>query len=101
MTIELDRLAERYGRVVVGVAIQQRGGRKTFGEVGSTVVQIREGYTTLVEDDFAGVGPSTAAVVGEFSRTGPGPWVFRADVRGFDADPDAFAAVMGNRASGA
>ncbi|POG44684.1 TerD-family protein [Streptomyces sp. ZL-24] len=101
MTIELDRLADRYGRVVVGVAIQQRGGRKTFGEVGSTVVQIREGYTNLVEDDFADVGPSTAAVVGEFSRTGSGPWVFRADVRGFDADPDAFAAVMGNRVSGA
>ncbi|WP_411084141.1 TerD family protein [Streptomyces sp. cmx-18-6] len=101
MTIELDRLADRYGRVVVGVAIQQREGRRTFGEVGSTAVEIREGYTTLLGDDFASVASSTAAVVGEFSRTGSGQWVFRADVRGFDADPDAFAAAMGNRAPGA
>lgn len=101
MTIELDRLADRYGRVVVGVAIQQREGRRTFGEVGATAVQIREGYTNLLEDDFTGVAPSTAAVVAEFSRTGSGPWVFRPDVRGFDADPDAFAAVMGNRDAGA
>ncbi|MER6195025.1 TerD family protein [Streptomyces cyaneofuscatus] len=101
MTIELGRLADRYGRVVVGVAIQQREGRTTFGQVGSTVVEIREGYTSLVEDDFARVASSTAAVVGEFSRTGSGQWTFHANVRGFDTDPNAFAAVMGNRDAGA
>lgn len=100
MTIELDRLADRYGRVVVGVAIQQRDGRKTFEEVDNTAVQIREGYTSLIEDDFASVARSTAAVVGEFSRTGSGLWVFRPEVRGFDADPDEFTAVMGDRVSG-
>lgn len=31
MTLELDRLSSSYARVVVGVAIQQNGGHKTFG----------------------------------------------------------------------
>ncbi|MFI1227260.1 MULTISPECIES: TerD family protein [unclassified Streptomyces] len=101
MTIELDRLAERYGRVVVGVAIQQRDGHKTFGDIGNTAMEIREGYTSLAEDDFSGVAWATAAVVGEFSREGSGSWGFRSAVRGFDDAPGAFAAVMGNRAAGA
>ncbi|GAA2982171.1 MULTISPECIES: TerD family protein [Streptomyces] len=98
MTLELDRLSETYSRVVVGVAIQQRDGRKTFGEVGNTAVEILEGYTTLFEDDFSRVPAATAAVVAEFTRDAAGAWGFRDAVRGFDADPEAFAAAMGGRA---
>ncbi|MEI7032914.1 TerD family protein [Streptomyces pratensis] len=97
MTIELNRLAERYGRVVVGVAIQQREGRKTFGDIANTAMEILEGYTRLVEDDFAGVAGATAAVIGEFVRDGSGLWQFRSAVRGFDGDPDSFAMEMGSR----
>ncbi|MEV1045861.1 TerD family protein [Streptomyces sp. NPDC049916] len=97
MTVELDRLADRYTRVVIGVAIQQRDGRKTFGDIGSTAMEIGEGYTKLAGSDFSEVAGATAAVVGEFARDGAGPWVFRSSVRGFDGDPDAFAAVMGDR----
>ncbi|MFI1190484.1 TerD family protein [Streptomyces californicus] len=99
MTIELYRLAERYGRVVVGVAIQQRDGRKTFGDIGSTAMEIAEGYTKLAENDFSGVAGATAAVVGEFTRDGSGLWGFRSVVRGFDGEPGAFAAEMGRRAA--
>ncbi|MEU3055659.1 TerD family protein [Streptomyces griseus] len=98
MTIELNRLADRYGRVVVGVAIQQRDGHKTFGAIGSTAMEIGEGYTVLAETDFSGVAWATAAVIGEFVREDAGPWVFRSAVRGFDGDPDGFIAVMGSRA---
>ncbi|PCG84373.1 TerD-family protein [Streptomyces sp. WZ.A104] len=99
MTIELNRLADTYTRVVVGVAIQQRDGHKTFGDIANTAVEILEGYTKLVENDFSGVLWATAAVVGEFVRDGSGPWVFRPSVRGFDGAPDAFAAVMGSRSA--
>ncbi|TSB23536.1 TerD family protein [Streptomyces benahoarensis] len=95
MTLELERLAERYTRVVVGVAIQQGGGRKTFGEVPHTEVQIREGYTDLVQDDFASVAPSTAAVVAVFARDADGEWRLQKGLRGFDADPNTFTALMG------
>ncbi|WP_031080710.1 TerD family protein [Streptomyces sp. NRRL WC-3549] len=98
MTLELDRLSETYSRVVVGVAIQQRDGRKTFGEVENTAVEVREGYATLFEDDFSTVPTATAAVVAEFARDAAGAWELRAAVRGFDADPEAFAAAMGGRA---
>ncbi|MEU2527254.1 TerD family protein [Streptomyces sp. NPDC047804] len=98
MTLELDRLSDAYARVVVGVAIQQRDGRKTFDRIEHTAVQIREGYTTLAEDDFSSVGSATAAVVAEFVRDSSGSWGFRGAVRGFDGDPDAFASVMGSRA---
>ncbi|WP_326700316.1 TerD family protein [Streptomyces sp. NBC_01754] len=98
MTLELNRLSDAYSRVIVGVMIQQRDGRKTFGEVENTAVQIVEGYTTLSEDDFSGVSAATAAVVAEFARDATGAWGFHGAVRGFDADPDAFAAVMGSRA---
>ncbi|MFD9540494.1 TerD family protein [Streptomyces sp. NPDC060022] len=100
MTLELDRLSDVYTRVVVGVAIQQRDGRKTFGQIEHTAVQIREGYTNLDEDDFSGVSAATAAVVAEFTRNASGSWGFHAAVRGFDGDPDSFAAVMGNRLPG-
>ncbi|GAA3003737.1 TerD family protein [Streptomyces fulvorobeus] len=100
MTIELDRLAETYTRVIVGIAIQQRDGRKTFGEILRTGVQIREGYTNLSESDFSEVSAATAAVVAEFTRDSSGSWSFHPEVRGFDGDPDEFAAVMGSRTSG-
>ncbi|WNI22043.1 TerD family protein [Streptomyces sp. ITFR-16] len=101
MTLELDRLSESYARVVVGVAIQQRDGRKTFGEIENTGVQILEGYTTLSEDDFSAVGTATAAIVAEFVRDESGVWQFHDTVRGFDGDPESFAATMGGRAFGA
>ncbi|MDT3399530.1 TerD family protein [Streptomyces sp. B1866] len=97
MTLELDRLAPAYGRVVVGVAIQQGAGRKTFGEVPRTAVRVAEGYTELTADDFSGVAGSTAATVGEFARRQDGEWAFAEALRGFDADPAAFAALMGRR----
>ncbi|CAM5382583.1 TerD family protein [Streptomyces atroolivaceus] len=97
MTLELDRLSDAYARVVVGVAIQQRDGHKTFGQIEHTAVQIREGYTNLAEDDFSTVAAATAAVVAEFVRDSSGAWGFRGTVRGFDGDPDSFATVMGSR----
>ncbi|MFJ7196224.1 MULTISPECIES: TerD family protein [unclassified Streptomyces] len=101
MTLELDRLSDTYSRVVVGVAIQQRDGRKTFGEIPNTGVQVREGYTNLAEDDFSAVGAATAATVAEFIRSASGSWEFHGTVRGFDGDPESFAATMGSRAPGA
>ncbi|MFJ6442346.1 TerD family protein [Streptomyces sp. NPDC091649] len=99
MTIELNRLADTYGRVVVGVAIQQRDGHKAFGDIENTAMEILEGYTVLTESDFSDVAWATAAVVGEFTRDGSGAWGFGPAVRGFDGDPDTFAAVMGSRAA--
>ncbi|MFG2538027.1 TerD family protein [Streptomyces sp. NPDC048511] len=99
MTLELDRLSDAYARVVVGVAIQQRDGHKTFGQIEHTAVQIREGYTNLAEDDFSGVAAATAAVVAEFVRDSNGSWGFLGAVRGFDGDPGSFAAEMGNRSA--
>ncbi|WP_424889216.1 TerD family protein [Streptomyces sp. XH2] len=95
MTLELDRLSSSYARVVVGVVVQQNGGRKTFGDVPNTGVRVVEGYTELVVDDFAGVAGATAATVVEFVRDSRGVWECRRAVRGFDADPETFAAVMG------
>jgi stress response protein SCP2 len=97
MTLELDRLSDTYARVVVGVAIQQRDGHKTFGQIEHTAMQIREGYTSLAEDDFSAVATATAAVVAEFIRDAAGSWGFHAAVRGFDGDPGSFAAMMGSR----
>ncbi len=95
MTLELDRLDDRYARVVVGVVIQQRADDKTFGHVGNAAVRIREGYEVLAEDDFAGVPGSTAATVAEFVRDGSGAWNFRPGVHGSDADPVTFTRTMG------
>ncbi|MEE1772664.1 TerD family protein [Streptomyces sp. JV185] len=100
MTLELERLSATYSRVVVGVAIQQRDGHKTFGEIPNTGVQVREGYTNLAEDDFSAVGAATAATVAEFVRSASGSWEFHGTVRGFDGDPESFAATMGSRAPG-
>ncbi|MDT0309531.1 TerD family protein [Streptomyces sp. DSM 44917] len=99
LTLELERLAPAYGRVVVGVAIQQGGGRKTFGDVSRTQVRIVEGYDELATDDFGAVAGATAATVAEFARREDGSWSFRPFVRGFDADPAGFAATMGSEHS--
>ncbi|MEU8762524.1 TerD family protein [Streptomyces sp. NPDC048659] len=97
MTLELTRLAPRYARVVVGVAIQQRGGRLTFGQVAHTGVRVREGYTDLLEDDFSSVSDATAATIVEFTREGPEVWTLRPLPVGFDIDPGDFGAEMGAR----
>ncbi|RLV09746.1 TerD-family protein [Streptomyces griseocarneus] len=96
MTLELDRLSESYGRVVLGVAIQQNAGRITFGDVLNPGVRITTGRSVLASDDLSGVPASTAATVAEFVRDGSGAWTFRTLVRGFDADPTSFAALMGS-----
>ncbi|OEV09161.1 TerD family protein [Streptomyces nanshensis] len=99
MTLELERLSPDYVRVVVGVAIQQGGGRITFGDVASTLVELAEGYDKLAEDDFAGVAGATAATVAEFVRTEAGAWELREGVTGFDTEPEFFAQEMGRRQS--
>ncbi|MGW0822386.1 TerD family protein [Streptomyces sp. NPDC002845] len=96
MILELNRLDSRYARVVVGVAIQQRTGEKTFANVRNPALRIREGYTDLAEDDFGGVPDSTAAVVAEFLRDESGVWSFQPGVHGYDADPASFIRVMGS-----
>ncbi len=95
MTVELNRLDSRYARVVVGVAIQQRTGRKSFVSVHNPALRIREGYTVLAEDDFGGVLGATAATVAEFVRDGSGEWSFHPGVHGYEEDPASFARVMG------
>ncbi|GGX16361.1 TerD-family protein [Streptomyces malachitofuscus] len=95
MTLELDRLDQRYARVVVGVVIQQHQARRSFSGVGNPGLRIREGYTVLAEDDFGGVLGVMAATVAEFVRDGSGPWEFRPGVQGFDGDPADFSRMMG------
>ncbi|WP_405662023.1 TerD family protein [Streptomyces sp. RK9] len=96
MVLELERLSERYVRVVVGVAIQQPPEGRVFGDILNASVRIREGYTDLVEHDFAEVAGSTASVVAEFTRDQPGgPWTFREVLQGFDTDLASFTAAMG------
>lgn len=95
MTVELDRLDARYARVVIGVVIQQRSGRRTFADVTNPGLRIREGYTDLAQDDFGGVPGATAATVAEFVRDEAGVWGFRPGVQGFEGDPTAFADTMG------
>ncbi|MGH4034873.1 TerD family protein [Actinomycetota bacterium Odt1-20B] len=96
MTLELDRLDARYARVVVGVLIQQPATLKVFADVPSTAVRIRDEYAELVHHDFAEVAGCTAATVAEFTRRPTGEWAFREVLRGFAADPSAFAAAMGS-----
>ncbi|MER6976700.1 TerD family protein [Streptomyces carpinensis] len=95
MTLELDRLAERYARVVVGVVIQQREAHRTFVNVLGPGLRIREGYTVLAEDDFGGVLGATAATVAEFARDDSGGWQFRPGIHGFEDDPATFTRQMG------
>ncbi|MBZ4324337.1 TerD family protein [Streptomyces huiliensis] len=96
MTVELFRMAEANGRVVVGVAAQQTDGRLSFAQVAAPRVQIVAGYEVLAEEDFASLGAATAATVGEFVRDAAGLWSFRPLLRGFDADPETFAETMGS-----
>ncbi|MFF8594928.1 TerD family protein [Streptomyces sp. NPDC015220] len=95
MTLELDRLSERYTRVVVGVVIQQRAAHRTFAGVLDSGLRIREGYTVLAEDDFGTVPSATAAAVAEFTRDGSGSWDFRPGIHGFEDDPATFTREMG------
>lgn len=95
MTLELDRLAASFARVVVGVAIHQNDGRKVFADVSNVAVLVAEGYEELLKDDFSQVSGSCAATVAEFVREASGAWSFRRMVRGFDSDPVLFTAEMG------
>ncbi|MGH3312672.1 MAG: TerD family protein [Streptomyces sp.] len=97
LVLELDRLAPAYGRVVVGVVIQQSGGRRTFGDIANSAVRVAVGHHELAGDDFADVAGSTAATVAEFTRAGAEEWEFHDTVSGFDTDPESFAGVMGSR----
>ncbi len=95
MTLEFDRLAAQYARVVVGVIIQQRSTHRTFVSVIKPGLRIREGYSVLTEDDFGGVLGSTAATVAEFVRDETGSWDFHSGVQGFEDDPATFTRTMG------
>jgi tellurium resistance protein TerD len=95
MTIELDRLAASYARVLVGVAIQQPGRRLTFGDVQGTGLRIRSDDTVLAADDFGALPGATAAIVAEFTRDPSGVWRYHAAIHGFVTDPSSFARTMG------
>ncbi|WP_307622832.1 TerD family protein [Streptomyces sp. V3I7] len=95
MTLELERLAGEYARVVVGVVIQQRPAERTFIHVLNPSVRIREGYEVLAEDDFGSVLAATAARVAEFVRDESGSWNFHPGVHGYEGDPATFTRVMG------
>jgi tellurium resistance protein TerD len=96
MTLEFDRLASSFARVVVGVAIHQNSGPKTFGDISNAGVLVVEGYEELLKDDFAQVAGASATTVAEFTRATSSAWEFHEMVRGFDCDPVVFAAEMGN-----
>ncbi|MGW2524533.1 TerD family protein [Streptomyces sp. NPDC001617] len=96
MALEFDRMSSAYGRVVVGVAIHQDGGPRTFGDISNAGVVVLEGYRQLLADDFGGVADATAATVAEFTWDAAGAWEFRKMVRGFDSDPVLFTAEMGS-----
>ncbi|WP_328878798.1 TerD family protein [Streptomyces sp. NBC_00299] len=96
MTLELDRLASSFARVVVGVAIHQNSGPKTFGDISNAGVLVVEEYKELLTDEFAQVAGFAAATVAEFARDAAGAWEFHEMIRGFDSDPTVFAAEMGS-----
>ncbi|MEU5170047.1 TerD family protein [Streptomyces mutomycini] len=95
MTLELDRLAPSFARVVVGVAIHQNDGRKVFADISNAGVLVSEGYEELLKDDLSQVGASCAATVAEFVRDASGAWTFQHMIRGSDRDPVRFTAEMG------
>ncbi|MFF2848591.1 TerD family protein [Streptomyces sp. NPDC058001] len=99
MVLELDRLAPSYARVVIGVAIQQRDGRRTFDEIANAGIRIRTGPLDVDKHDFAEMTDATAAKVGEFTREASGEWQYHRDVQGFEADPLTFARTMGRALS--
>ncbi|HET6856358.1 MAG TPA: TerD family protein [Streptomyces sp.] len=96
MTLELDRLAPSFARVVVGVAIHQNSGPKSFGDLSNAGVLVVEGYKELLKDDFAQVSGSAATTVAEFTRDVSAAWECHEMVRGFDSDPEVFSAQMGH-----
>ncbi|MEU2778728.1 TerD family protein [Streptomyces sp. NPDC007162] len=96
MTLELDRLAPSFARVVVGVVIHQDSGPKTFGDLTNTGVLVVHGYAELLKDDFAQLAESTAGTVAEFVRDASGAWEFHSMIRGFDSDPVTFTEEMGS-----
>lgn len=96
MTLELDRLAPSFARVVVGVAIHQNTGPKTFGDLSNAGVLVLQKYTELLKDDFARMAGSTAGTVAEFTKDTLGTWEFHSRIQGFDSDPLAFTAEMGS-----
>ncbi|MDH6224585.1 MULTISPECIES: TerD family protein [Streptomyces] len=98
MTLELDRLAGEFGRVVVGAVVQQGTVGRTFAQVPQARYRVAEGYATLTEEDFAEVGGARAATLCEFVRAGS-RWEFRPAVRGFQ-DPEGFPRIMGAAAGG-
>ncbi|MFE9097078.1 TerD family protein [Streptomyces sp. NPDC007264] len=95
MVLEFERLSSVYGRVVVGVAIHQDGGPRTFGDIAHAGVVVNEGYRQLLADDFTQVADATAATVAEFTRNETGAWDMHEMIRGFDSDPVPFTAEMG------
>ncbi|WP_338673351.1 TerD family protein [Streptomyces sp. SCSIO 30461] len=95
MTLELDRLADEYTRVVIGVVIQQHGSERVFGDIANTGVRILDGHVELAADDLSGVPGATAATIAEFTRDGSGAWRLRTAVRGFVAGPAEFSDLMG------
>jgi tellurium resistance protein TerD len=81
---------------VVGVAIHQDGGPRTFGDISNAGVVVVQGYRQLATDGFAQVADFTAATVAEFTRDSSGVWEMREMIRGFDADPVLFTMEMGS-----
>ncbi|RII09450.1 Stress response protein SCP2 [Streptomyces sp. YIM 130001] len=99
MTLELDRLASTYARVVIGVTIQQTSGELVFGDVGNVRVRIREDHVDLLEHGFTDIPNARSATVAEFVRDEDDTWEMREIYQGFDADPSAFADLMGGSGS--
>ncbi|MFI6084695.1 TerD family protein [Streptomyces sp. NPDC051217] len=95
MKLELDRLNADYVRVIVGVVIQQREGRRTFADISRPTVRVLEGLAELTASDFTDAPGSTAATIAEFTRDELGKWDFHPAFRAFDADPQEFTEEMG------
>ncbi|WP_431037284.1 TerD family protein [Streptomyces sp. P6-2-1] len=101
MVLELNRLSEAYGRVAVGVVIQQNGGHRTFADVHQPGLRLREGYDELGTVDFAGLAGATGAVVAEFQRGDEGTWGYVPTVRGYDTElPDFLERLRGKPEAG-
>jgi len=96
MELEFARLSSAYGRVVVGVAIHQNGGSRTFGDLSRAGVVVVESYREVLTEDFTRVAGATAATIAEFTRDASGAWRLRELVRGFDSNPEGFMAEMGS-----
>ncbi|AWI31377.1 TerD family protein [Streptomyces tirandamycinicus] len=95
MTLELERLASAYARVVVGVVIQQPSAEKTFSDIPNTGTRILDGPVELASDDLSGMPDASAATIAEFTRDESGAWRLRPVLRGFTASPAEFAELMG------